>query len=55
MRTQYRVFQVSASGFYACHQRQPSRRAIGNAALVELICTIHAESDGCYGRARVRA
>ena len=55
VRTQCRVLKVSASGFYAWHQRQPSRRAIGNAALLERIRTIHAESDGTYGRARIRA
>lgn len=36
-------------------QRLPSQRAIGNAALVERIRTIHAESDGTYGRACVRS
>lgn len=55
VRTQCRVLKVSASGFYAWHQRQPSRRAISNATLVERIRTIHAESDGTYSRARVRA
>lgn len=53
VRTQCRVLKVSASGFYAWHQ--PSRRAIGNAALLERIRTIHAESDGTYGRARIHA
>ncbi len=46
---------MSASGFYVWHQRRPSQRAIGNAAQVERIRTIHAEWDGPYGRARIRA
>lgn len=53
VRPQSHVLKVSASDFYAW--RQPSPQAIGNAILVERICTIHAESDGTYGRARVRA
>ncbi|TYC51384.1 transposase [Zoogloea oleivorans] len=53
-RTQCRVFQVSPS-FYAWYERQPIRRAIGNAALIEWTRTIHADSYGTYGRARVHA
>ena len=50
-----RVLQVSASGYYDWRDRPPSRRAIDDAVLVERIRAIHAESDGTYGRPRVRA
>ncbi|WP_374246748.1 IS3 family transposase [Zoogloea sp.] len=52
VRTQCRVLQVSPSSFFAWHQRPPSRREM---KLIERIRTIRAESDGTYGRARIRA
>ena len=50
-----RVLDVSHSGFYAWRDRPPSRRALDDAVLVERVRAIHAESDGTYGRPRVRA
>lgn len=55
VRTLCRVLDVSASGFYAWCSREPSARAIENAALTENIRAIHTASDCTYGRARVRA
>jgi putative transposase len=55
VHTMCRVLQVSASGYYDWRDRPPSRRAIDDAVLVERIRAIHAESDGTYGRPRVRA
>jgi putative transposase len=55
VRTLCRVLDVSASGFYAWSARRPSARAIQNAVLTERIRSIHAASDGTYGRARIRA
>lgn len=53
--TMCRVLGVSASGYYAWHQRPPSARARRDAALTEQIRAIHAESDGTYGEPRVHA
>jgi len=50
-----RVLQVSPSGYYEWLDRSPSRRSIDDAVLVERIRKVHAESDGTYGRPRVRA
>ena len=50
-----RVLGVSASGYYAWRDRQPSQRALENAILSERIRTIHADSDATYGMPRVRA
>ena len=55
VRTMCRVFQLSASGYYAWRDRAPSRRAIDNAVLVERIRAVHAQSDATYGMPRVRA
>ncbi len=55
VRTLCRMLDVSASGFYAWSARKPSARSIQNAVLTERIRTIHAASDGTYGRARIRA
>lgn len=50
-----RVLEVSRSGFYAWQARGLSARAASNAALLETIQEIHAESDGTYGSPRVHA
>jgi hypothetical protein len=50
-----RVLQVAPSGFYAWRHRQPSRRALENAALTEQIRAIHERSRGTYGAPRVHA
>jgi transposase InsO family protein len=53
--TMCRVLQVSRSGYYAWAARRPSQRAVANAALVEEIRRVHADSDGTYGSRRVHA
>jgi putative transposase len=53
--TMCRVLSVSRSGYYAWAARPPSARAVQNAALVEEIGRVHAESDGTYGSRRVHA
>ena len=55
VRSLCRVLQVSPSGYYEWLDRPPCKRAIDDAVLVERIRAIHAESDGTYGRPRVRA
>lgn len=50
-----RVLAVSRSGYYAWAARPPSERAVANAALVEEIRRVHADSDGTYGSRRVHA
>lgn len=55
VRTMCRVLDVSASGYYDWIDRAPSRRSIDDAVLLERIRRIHTESDGTYGRPRVRA
>jgi putative transposase len=51
--TQCRVLGVSTSGYYAWRKREPSERERANAALLEEIREIHAESDGTYGAVRI--
>ena len=53
--TMCRVLGVSRSGYYAWASRPPSARVVENAALVEEIRRVHAESDGTYGSRRVHA
>jgi putative transposase len=53
--TMCQVLEVSRSGYYAWSSRPPSARAVANAALVEEIRRVHAESDGTYGSRRVHA
>jgi putative transposase len=50
-----RVLGVSASGFYAWVQREPSARTVANAALTERIRAAHTRSRGTYGSPRVHA
>ena len=50
-----RVLEVSRSGYYEWLKRAPSGRSKANAALLETIQTIHAESDGTYGAPRIHA
>jgi putative transposase len=53
--TMCRVLEVSRSSYYAWSSRPPSARAVANAALVDEIRRVHAESDGTYGSRRVHA
>jgi putative transposase len=54
VRTMCRVLRVSHSGYYDWLERPPSARSLDDAALVERIRAIHADSDATYGRPRVR-
>ncbi len=53
--TMSRLLEVSASGYYAWLKREPSARAISDAALLERIQGIHQKSRGTYGVPRVHA
>ena len=55
VRAMCRVLGVSASGYYDWLERVPSQRQQDNAALLDHIREIHADSDGTYGRPRMRA
>jgi putative transposase len=49
-----RVLEVSRSGFHAWAVREPSARAVADAALSGRIAEIHAESGKTYGSPRAR-
>ena len=55
IRAMCRVLGVSASGYYAWQQREPSAREQANAELRGRIEAIHAKSRGTYGVPRVFA
>ncbi len=55
VRTMCRVLGVSASGFYAWRDRNPSQRSIANAVMTERIRQVHKDSYESYGMPRVRA
>ena len=55
IRVMAHVLGVSASGFYAWRDRQPSDRQRRDSALLRRIRTIHAVSHGPYGAPRVQA
>ncbi len=44
---------AGTSGYYAWREREPSARALWDAALTERIRTIHTESRGTYGAPRI--
>jgi putative transposase len=44
-----RLLEVSTSGYYAWLKRRPSKRALEDASLTELISEIHSQSWGSYG------
>jgi transposase InsO family protein len=50
-----RLLQVAASGYYAWLHRQPSARALANAALTEQIRAVHDRSRCTYGAPRIHA
>ena len=50
-----RVLEVSRSGFHAWAAREPSARAVADAALTGRIAEIHGESGKTYGSPRVHA
>jgi putative transposase len=54
VRALCRVLRVSHGGYYDWLARPPSQRSIDDAVLIERIRAVHAESDGTYGRPRVR-
>jgi putative transposase len=55
IRVMCRVLGVSASGYYAWQQREPSARARANEQLLERLRTIHAKSRETYGVPRMHA
>jgi hypothetical protein len=50
-----RVLGVSTSGYYAWRYRPPSRRAVSDGILTEVIRGIHTRSRGTYGAPRIHA
>ena len=50
-----RLLGVSTSGYYAWRKRGPSKRALEDASLSELISEIHAQSTGAYGVPMIHA
>ena len=55
VRVMCRLFEVSASGFYAWVGRPPSARRRSDEGLTSKIAVIHARSDGTYGSPRIHA
>ena len=53
IRVMCRVLGVSASGYYAWEQREPSAREVANTKLLERIRTLHAKSRQTYGVPRM--
>ena len=53
--TMARVLGVSKAGYYAWASRQPSARAVADAALLKRIRTVHLGSRQTYGVPRVHA
>jgi putative transposase len=53
--TMCRVLEVSASGYYAWEQREPSSRERANGRLLERIRGIHEKSRSTYGAPRIIA
>ena len=49
------MLNVSASGYYEWRNRSPSRRAVADGHLSELITAVHTASRGTYGARRVHA
>jgi len=50
-----RLLEVSTSGYYDWRDREPSVRALEDAALTEMISEIHAMSRGAYGSPMIHA
>ena len=55
VKTMCRVLEVSRSGFHAWAKREPSPRAVADAALTGRIAEIHKDSLKTYGSPRVHA
>ncbi len=53
IRVMCRMLEVSASGYYAWEQREPSAREVANTKLLEHIRTLHAKSRQTYGVPRM--
>ncbi len=49
------MLEVSASGYYAWREREPSARAVSDEALENRIVEIHRGSRGTYGMPRIHA
>jgi putative transposase len=48
-----RLLEVSRAAYYQRHAGVPSPRAVADAAIIQKITVIHAESDGTYGSPRM--
>ena len=55
VRTLAKVLDVSASGYYDWHDREPSARALDNELLSDRIEQIHEASKAIYGEPKIRA
>ena len=53
--TMCRLLDVSTSGYYEWRDREPSPRALEDAALTEVISEIHTMSGGAYGAPMIHA
>ena len=53
IRVMCRMLEVSASGYYAWEEREPSAREVANTKLLERIRTLHAKSRQTYGVPRM--
>ena len=53
VRMMCRCLRVSAGGYYAWRERQPSARAKANAVLLERVREIHEASDGVRGAPKI--
>ena len=47
------VLEVSTSGYYAAHERAPSKRAQRHAQIQAAVRQVHAESHGIYGSEKI--
>jgi len=53
--TMARLLGVSPSGYHAWRQRPPSKRSLGDTALLSRIRALHARSHGICGAPRIHA
>jgi len=50
-----RALGISRSAYYGWSRARPSKRMLSDVVVGERIAAMYAESDGCYGRERIRA